>query len=150
LTEVLADFCDPYQKEVIEIAKRYGAGYSSLYAFEKALTWGTNLQEKAIAQGFVMMVRGNERFQSVMREFRDHHGTESLVIYSMWDGYLQQEGSVAKTMMEEFQNTIHLHTSGHATRQAIIDVWNTVPSNTWMMERCSTYLLLVETSLVAL
>lgn len=135
---------------MIEIAKRYGAGYSSLYAFEKALTWGTNLQEKAIAQGFVMMVRGNERFQSVMREFRDHHGTESLVIYSMWDGYLQQEGSVAKTMMEEFQNTIHLHTSGHATRQAIIDVWNTVPSNTWMMERCSTYLLLVETSLVAL
>ena len=72
------------------------------------------------------MVRGNARFLDIMRKYKDNHNTESLVIYSMWEGYLSQPNSKLLPLMDGFQNVIHLHTSGHATHQAIADVCNAV------------------------
>lgn len=118
--------CDDYQKDVLEVAKEFGGQYSSLYAFEKVTTLGKNLEEKIERQGFCMMVRSNRAFAKIMQQYKGKHNDRCLVIYSMWEGYLEQPGSPLKALMEGFQNTKHLHTSGHASKQAIIDVCNAV------------------------
>lgn len=118
--------CDDYQKDVLEAAKEFGGQYSSLYAFEKVTTLGKNLEEKIEKQGFRMMVRSNRAFAKMMQQYKEKHNARCLVIYSMWEGYLEQPGSPLKALMEGFQNIKHLHTSGHASKQAIIDVCNTV------------------------
>lgn len=119
-------FCDSYQEEIINIARNYGATHSPLYTFKKLTTYGKNLEKKAIERGFIMMVRSNKMFLDIMNKYRENYNSECLVIYSMWEGYLQQENSSLKLLMEGFQNIIHLHTSGHATKKAIVDVCNIV------------------------
>lgn len=118
--------CDAYQKTIIDIACEYGKRYSSLYAFNKALVYNTNLDEKMGRQGFCMMVRGNSYFLNIMNLYKKNHDEKSLVIYSMWDGYLNQSNNRIGPLLGGFQNTIHLHTSGHASRDAIIEVCNAV------------------------
>jgi hypothetical protein len=61
-----------------------------------------------------------------MQEYRDRHNSECLVIYSIWNGYLKQPNNRFKSLMEGFQNVIHIHTSGRATLQAIKKVCDTV------------------------
>lgn len=118
--------CDDYQKDILDIASKYGAKYSKLFDFEKVHTYGKNLEEKMKHRGFVMVVRNNRMFQRIMKEYKEEHNTESLVIYSMWEGYLKQKNNGLASLMEGFQNQSKLHTSGHATREAIIDVCDTV------------------------
>ena len=114
--------CDSYQKDIIEIARKYGEEHTPLYSFKKPLVYGKGLEEKAEKLGFCMMVRGNDRFLDIMRKYRENHNLECLVIYSMWEGYLSQPDSKLLPLMEGFSNVVHLHTSGHATHQAIADV----------------------------
>lgn len=118
--------CDPYQKDIIKVVRKYGEEHTSLYSFKKAVVYSKGLAEKAEKQGFCMMVRGNDQFLEIMRKYRVSHNSECLVIYSMWDGYLKQPNNRFKSLMDGFQNVIHLHTSGHATLQAITDVFNVV------------------------
>lgn len=118
--------CDSYQKEIIEIARKYGGMHTFLYSFKKALVYNKNLEEKVDRSGFCMMVRGSSRFLGTLKKYRENHNSECLLIYSMWDGYLQKSNNVLQSLMDGFQNTIHLHTSGHATNKAIIEVCNTV------------------------
>jgi len=118
--------CDAYQNVILEIARKYGEGHSSLYSFKKALVYNKNLEEKADRSGFCMMVRSSGRFLEILKKYRENHNSECLLIYSMWDGYLRQSGNVLQSLLNGFQNTIQLHTSGHATNQAIVEVCNTV------------------------
>lgn len=118
--------CDDYQKEVLKVAKKFGGRHTSLYAFEKVTTIGKNIADKIEKLGFCMMVRPNSMFSAMMYYYKRAHNAECLVIYSMWDGYLEQPNSPLKALMDGFQNTTYLHTSGHATKQAIIDVCDTV------------------------
>jgi len=111
--------CDRYQKEVIDVAIKYAAVHSSLYSFKKALFYSEAIKERVQKRGFCMLVRGNDQFQRIMREYRDAHNSECLVIYSLWEGYLSQSKNRYKDMMEGFQNVKHIHTSGHATMKAI-------------------------------
>lgn len=117
--------CDRYQKKIIEIARKYGSKYTSLYSFKKALNYD-NVMEKARNLGFCMLVRSGGKFIEIMKEYRDAYNSECLVIYSMWKGYLEQPNSKLKSLMEGFQNVVHLHTSGHADLEAILDVCKTV------------------------
>lgn len=118
--------CDAYQKDVLEVAKKFGGQHTSLYAFEKVTTIGKNIADRIENRGFCMMVRPNRIFTEIMQFYKQAHNAECLVIYSMWDGYLAQPNSAPKALMDGFMNITHLHTSGHATKQAIIDVCNTV------------------------
>lgn len=118
--------CDAYQKDVLAVAKKFGGQHTSLYAFEKVTTIGRNIADRIENRGFCMVVRPNRIFTEIMEQYKQTHNAECLVIYSMWDGYLAQPGSKMKELMDGFQHTVHLHTSGHATRQAIMDVCSTV------------------------
>lgn len=96
-------YCDEYQREVLDIAHRHGAGRSRLYDFSSVRIWNGETRAP-----FVMLIRKNDYFRQILERFpREKSG----VIYSMWDGYLEQE---------EFRRFLagrsvrHLHTSGHA------------------------------------
>ena len=56
---------------------------------------------------------------------------ETLLIYSSWDGYYKDPEQVKVNpqylmFRQEFHNVVDIHTSGHADRQTIKDVIETV------------------------
>ncbi len=118
--------CDEYQKNIIDIARKYGEVHSSLYSFKKVLVYNKALEDDAERKGFCMMVRSSGRFLGIMKKYRENYNRECLLIYSMWDGYLRQSDNTLQSLMDGFQNSIQLHTSGHATNEAIVEVCNTV------------------------
>ena len=113
--------CDKYQLSVLEYVREYAGGKSSLYEFEKALYYGDNLDEKMLNRGFCMFVRaGNPEHKRIMEMYKDKN---PVVIYSMWQGYLNQES--INGFLDGFKR-IDMHTSGHADTIAIKEVINTV------------------------
>jgi hypothetical protein len=103
-----------------------GGLISPLYDFKKIITYGKNLDEIIERRGFCMVVRGGYQFKRIMDYYCENHNSETLVIYSMWDGYLKQKSNPYSQILESFCNTEHLHTSGHASRETIYDVCRTV------------------------
>lgn len=72
-----------------------------------------------------MLVRNNDRFKRIISKFNKD---EYLFIYSMWDGYIRREDTKNESLIE-FLDGIEvkfLHTSGHATKESIIRVCETV------------------------
>lgn len=114
--------CDNYQKDVLEIVKKYGAKKSELYAFEKVRTYGDNLLPKLKEQGFCMLIRNNEQFRKIMSKF---DSDKSIVLYSMWQGYLEYESMKLLDFLKGY-HWEYFHTSGHATTTAIESVCNAV------------------------
>ena len=73
-----------------------------------------------------MLLRAGNTSNKSLAYYKEHFNDETLLIYSMWDGYLYQENNPIGMVIKEFKNVEHLHTSGHATKQTIIDVCSTV------------------------
>lgn len=118
--------CDKYQSEILEYVSKNSRG--SLYKFNeskesKLYCYGDNMINKMNECGFVMLVRATDRFKDIMSNFNDYH-----FIYSQWLGYLKGKSKDDKRIQdftpEDFE---YLHTSGHATPEAIkqvIDIIN--------------------------
>ena len=86
-----------------------------------------------------MFIRQGKYFKKIMDEYKD-----AKIIYSMWHGYLDKEnGEDRETLREFFGNReiVELHTSGHATKEAIkklIDITSpnyVIPIHTEAKER---------------
>lgn len=108
--------CDAFQKEIFTIAAK--SSVSQYYKFEKALTYGTNL--KLREQGFVMPIRQNDWFKSILTDYKDEPG--AILLYSMWDGYLDGRDQELLEFIAPFLAADRfqiLHTSGHATLEGI-------------------------------
>lgn len=80
--------------------------------------------------GFVMVVGVGqlERVQMICSELPEE---ETLLIYSSWDGYYKKPEQVKVNPLylmfrDQFHNVVDIHTSGHADRQTIKDVIETV------------------------
>ena len=114
--------CDEYQRGVLCIVRKYAKDKSPLYNFEKVHTYGINLDEKLKKQGFCMLVRSSDPFKRIMNKFES-----GLLVYSMWGGYVK--GKTQNKTITDFvnsYNSVFLHTSGHATGEAIKMVCDTV------------------------
>jgi ribonuclease J len=118
--------CDKYQCEILEYVSKNAR--SSLYKFNegkesKVYCYGDNMLNKMQEYGFVMLVRANDKFKDIMANFKEYH-----FIYSQWLGYLKGENKDYKRIQDFTpENFEYLHTSGHATKEAIkqvIDVTN--------------------------
>lgn len=109
--------CDNYQKVIFDVVNKHGGHYSSLYRFNKALIYGRNLRLED--HGFCMPVRSGKFFSQIMQYYKDNYNDETVVVYSMWDGYLRQPNNKFDELLNGFKNIRHLHTSGHATLEAI-------------------------------
>lgn len=115
--------CDKYQGEILEYVSKHSR--SKLYKFNedketKVYYYGDNMLDKMQKYGFVMLVRANDTFNRIIKRFENYH-----FIYSQWLGYLKGENKDYKKIQdftpEDFE---YLHTSGHATPDAIKQVIN--------------------------
>ena len=80
--------------------------------------------------GFVMVV-GTGQSERVYLMKSELPEEETLLIYSSWDGYYKDPEQVKVNpqylmFRKQFHNVVDIHTSGHADRQAIKDVIETV------------------------
>ena len=110
--------CDEYQKDILGIVEKHGAKYTDLYQYNNMHTYNSKLVSRLKAQGFCMLVRNNPKFAKIMKLFDP---TECLVIYSMWQGYLENKDNDLNGFLKDYQWT-SLHTSGHASRETIQEV----------------------------
>lgn len=112
---------DRYQCDVLEYVSKNSR--SKLYKFNegadtKVYCYGKNMLKKMTECGFVMLVRPNDRFKSIMNLFED-----KKFIYSQWLGYLKGENKDHKRIQNFVPHDFeYLHTSGHATPNAIKDI----------------------------
>lgn len=107
--------CDEYQKDILGIVEKHGAKYTDLYQYKNVHIYSSKLVSSLKAQGFCMLVRNNRKFAKIMKQFDP---TECLVIYSMWQGYLEGKNNDLKDFLNDYQ-WISLHTSGHASQETI-------------------------------
>lgn len=115
--------CDPYQKDILAYVERLHGSKTPLYQFGKLWSVKNNVLHDLIEeQGCLAFIRPNDWSRKLLDWFDD-----GLIIYSMWDGYLDRAtGNPRLVKMVENRNWEPLHTSGHATRQALRQVCETV------------------------
>lgn len=108
--------CDKYQKEMLLYIDSIAR--SSLYQFKgKLLSYDNNIVNLMRQRGFVMFVRvNNNTAKRAMKQFPSY-----AFVYSQWEGYLSEK---YKEEYAEIQNFVpadymYLHTSGHASFEAI-------------------------------
>jgi len=121
--------CDYYQAKQLEAVREAHAGLSSLYDFRDVYSVGyfgkvpLKLLKYMDAKGFCMLIRKGKKF----KPYLDLYGKKSFVIYSMWTGYLS--GAAADPKLADFLSPYsieELHASGHATAEALKEIYNTV------------------------
>lgn len=108
--------CDEYQKDLLDIVEKHWAKYSPLYRNIKKITYGNNILNGARDRGFMMVVRDNREFREIIKKFDPK---ESIILYSMWDGYRTKQGSTIPDFLNLVGAWETLHTSGHATHDDI-------------------------------
>ena len=108
--------------------------------FQKQLShelWDENKTQEEVMRdhGFLCIIKAEEKYSEWIERFKDKN---PMVIYSMWDGYLQEkrqgEDNLAynKEWAKFFQpyerkgQLKKIHTSGHATGKMLADVINAV------------------------
>ena len=118
--------CDNYQCDLLEYITTISK--SNLYKFNdadnikgtKVYRYAPNMLEKMKKYGFVMLVRANPNFEEILKMFENN-----TFIYSQWLGYLKGKNKDYKKIQEFTpKKYIYLHTTGHATPEAIKDVIN--------------------------
>lgn len=80
------------------------------------------------------MVVGTSKKDDVSELIEKLPQEDTLLIYSSWDGYYKNPeqvmvNSAYKEFRDMFYNVVDIHTSGHADRQTIEKVINTVKPN---------------------
>lgn len=114
--------CDKYQKDILMYIDSISR--SSLYKFDKrVLSYSSNISHIMEEKGFVMLVRpGNYISKEVLKKF-----PQSKFIYSQWKGYLNPNFKEYKYIQDFVpEDYIYLHTSGHADKEAIKKLIDTV------------------------
>ena len=116
---------DKYQRLNMDIVS--ASARSSIYKFPYVKIFWNDRQDcidEMRRRGFCMFLRPrSEKFKKILREFPD-----SLLVYSMWKGYLKQETldkDIYDFIPKDAQGELlyeYLHTGGHATEDAIIKV----------------------------
>lgn len=120
--------CDKYQGNILEYVNKHSR--SKLYKFNdgintKVYYYGPNMLEKMTKYGFVMLVRANDKFKPILDKF-----SSNAFIYSQWLGYLKDENENYKKLQDFVpKDYIYLHTSGHASPEAIKEVIETTNPN---------------------
>lgn len=108
--------CDEYQKELLKLVEKHWGEFSSLYRDIKMTTYGNNLLQKLKDLGFLMVVRDNRNFRNIISKFPTD---QSIILYSMWDGYLTKPDSTIPAFLNLAGKWEKLHTGGHASIQDI-------------------------------
>ena len=129
--------CDNYQKEVLEIFAN--SATSELFKFDNAYFYkhGNEKQFKLLKnKGFCMLIRST-KIETVKELLERLPQEETLLIYSMWDGYINEKVKNGENPVQAyldiwnlFDNKEKIHTSGHATAETLTKVCQSVNPKT--------------------
>lgn len=111
--------CDDYQYALIKAVSDHWHCFSSFYEMPKFTTYGDNLLLAFQKRGGLMFVRANGRFEKIIRQFNPQ---QSILLYSMWDGYRTRPGSSIPDFLALTRTWKQLHTSGHASKNDLLSV----------------------------
>lgn len=129
--------CDRYQKEIIEIFRKYSLGTcDGIYDFSQLIYDYSPKNEKLlgwmIETGFTMLVRNTPKFREwVLNLLPKLESSQIIFLYSQFNGYLDADRECFNKDLADFVSIFgdkvrHLHTSGHATPIALADFANKV------------------------
>jgi len=100
---------DDYQKEVLKIVSEEHGKKSGFYNFIH--------NEADTKDGYCFLIRPSNA-KNILDKYFPMSPDESLIIYSMWDGYIGKNEKVNNKelieLLKPYNNIEHLHTSGHA------------------------------------
>ena len=120
--------CDDYQKEILDIFSETAGKKSELYNFNSALDFQKDKNLFKNKNGFILIVR-EKHFEFIKKFLNLNSPEETLLIYSMWDGYINKKVKNGENLMKGyldiwnlFPNKEKLHTSGHATAETLAKV----------------------------
>lgn len=108
--------CDTYQAKLLSLIEKHWGRYSPLYRNIKRTIYGKNLSVRFRKRGGMMMVRDNPMFRRIISAVDREN---SIILYSMWDGYRTREGSTIPDFLSLAGRWAPLHTSGHASVRAL-------------------------------
>lgn len=104
--------CDGYQKTLVKAVSDRWSRLSAFYQMPKMNTYGNNLLPGFQERGGLMFVRANRQFERIIRQIDP---AQSILLYSMWDGYRTKPGSIIPEFLTLTGTWAALHTSGHAS-----------------------------------
>jgi hypothetical protein len=100
-------YCDKFQKEILSVTRKHDRS-RGLYSF-----YGVReIPDEGLPDRFLTFVRATDSFRGLMEPWRGN----SLVLYSMWSGYLEKPTVQAFLKGFSYQP---LHTSGHAAPETL-------------------------------
>ena len=120
--------CDKYQKDVLDIFTtntkfKFGDAY-----FYKHNNKDERQLEIIRKNGFCMLIRSSQ-IKMIKELFEQFSSEKPLLIYSMWDGYINKKVKDGENIVRDylaiwnlFKNREKLHTSGHATAETLAKV----------------------------
>ena len=109
---------EDFQSEILNIVTQNTTSSFYNFAKQKVYSYGQNLNKFMNERGFFFLGRTNYVTRKAIEAFPN-----SLMIYSMWNGYLDKSHPAFDEYKYNFVNdainsgcrVIHLHTSGHAS-----------------------------------
>lgn len=104
--------CDDYQKTLVETVSKHWNGISSFYEMPKLQSFKYHPPARFAELGGLMFVRANSKFGAIIRQYDP---AQSILLYSMWDGYRTKPGSTIPDFLSLTGTWAELHTSGHAS-----------------------------------
>lgn len=128
-----------YYYQQLQTFSKHAGKYTPLYDLEKIYEvefdknlksryWKESKRQDEVMRerGFLMAIKAEDYCQGFIDHFIDEKD-KMVIIYSMWDGYLDKTRDAYKSSWGEFiekqENNgikvVHLHTSGHATAKLI-------------------------------
>lgn len=118
---------DSYQKQVLDTFTKYAGKHSGAFVFDRVKVLGTEKDffEEIRKTGFIMAIRSSQ-INNLKKYYKCFPDAE--LIYSMWSGYRNEKLKAKNQDIIDICNLfpeglIHnIHTSGHATPQAIRSV----------------------------
>lgn len=109
--------------------------HTSLYKFQytypvdfDSILPGLNITQEAFMRknGFLIIIKAEEKYDKWVKQFVD---LNPIVIYSMWEGYLNPMKNAYNKEMHDFvekNHAIYMHTGGHAPASVIAQVINEI------------------------
>lgn len=104
--------CDAYQFELVKTVSEHWHEFSGFYEMPKLTYFHQDPPTRFTELGGLMFVRANSKFKSIIRQFDPG---QSIILYSMWDGYRTKPGSSIPGFLALTDTWEPLHTSGHAS-----------------------------------
>jgi ribonuclease J len=125
---------DDYQQEILRIVTEQSKSSTPFYDFSRKKTYtysedNMKLHERMKDKGFCMLIRPTPLFEKALERFPDN-----LLVYSMWEGYLEEDKPYADKnkigflkQAESNGSTVkYLHPSSHAAPKAFCKVCEVV------------------------